>query len=267
MQVGGRWRTTARQGAPSLAHEGPSAGAPGARSMRARPALPSGRALVGGFLVAVAMILAFTVASASRHAPQQRIVVARRSIEVGHRLEADDLRLEPAEMTDPVASQLFDREAAATGQLALVPIAAGGAITRSAVVDDGGEGPTGREFSFPVDQERAMNGRLRPGDSVDVLVTYGAGDTARTLMVAAGVRLLDITAAGKATLGSSGTVVVSVLLTDAPQVVRVAHASEVGSVTLVRATGTPPGEVVEPYLTPTAPPRGSPGSPGVAVGP
>ncbi len=205
-----------------------------------------------GCLVAFAMVLAFAVASASHHAPRRQIVVARRPIDVGHRLERDDLRLEPAGLTDAVAGRLFDRVDEVAGTLTLVPIEADGVIARAAVVDDGGGEAVGREFSFPVDQERAMNGRLQPGESVDVLVTYGSGDAARTFLVAAGVRLLDVTAAGKATLGSNGKVVVTVLLTDAHQVLEAAHASEVGAVTLVRSTGVEPSDEVDPYVTPTA---------------
>jgi Flp pilus assembly protein CpaB len=122
-------------------------------------------------------------------------------------------------------------------------------------VADGGDGAVGREFSFPVDRERAMNGRLQPGESVDVLVTYGTGDSARTLVVAPGVRLLDVTEAGKATLGSNGKVVVTLLLTDAEQLLQAAHASAVGAVTLVRSTGATPGSPLDTYVTPGAPPR------------
>ena len=223
--------------------------------------------MIGGFLVAAAMILAFAVASASRHGPGRHIVVARRAIPVGHRLVAEDLRLEPAELADPVAGQLFDQVSEVTGSLSLVPIGADGLVTRASVVDDGGDGAPGREFSFPVDQERAMNGHLQPGESVDVLVTYGSGDAARTLVVAAGVRLLDITEAGKASLGSSGQVVVSVLLTDVRQVLQAAHASEVGAVTLVRATGAVAGPDAGTYITPSAQPPAAATSPSVVNAP
>ncbi|HEY5155677.1 MAG TPA: RcpC/CpaB family pilus assembly protein [Acidimicrobiales bacterium] len=225
--------------------------------MRARPVLPSGRALLGGFLVAVAMILAFALSSASGRGPTQLVVVARRPLPAGHRLTADDLRLEPTALSDPMRGQLFERVSDAAGSVSLVALPSDGLISRSSVVVDGDDGAPGREFSFPVDRERAMNGRLQPGESVDVLVTYGTGDSARTLVVASGVRLIDVTETSKATLGSSGKLVVTVTLADEDQVLHAAHASEVGAVTLVRSTGAARGAVGGPYVTPGAPSAGS----------
>ena len=249
MQVGGRWRTTTRRSAPE---------ATAGRPMRARPVLPSGRALLGGFLVAVAMILAFALASASGRGPTQMVVVARRPLPAGHRVTADDLRLEPTALSDPIRSQLFERVSDVAGSVSLVALSPDGLISRSSVVaDGGGEGAPGREFSFPVDRERAMNGHLQPGESVDVLVTYGTGDSARTLVVASDVRLVDVAETSKATLGSSGKLVVTVMLTDEDQVLHTAHASEVGAVTLVRSTGAARGAVGGPYVTPGAPSAGS----------
>jgi len=222
------------------------------RTTRRRPALPNGRALIGGFLVAVAMVLAFTLASASNHGPRGHMVVARRPIPVGRRIDDEDLRLEPVDVAEPVAGQLFDEIHQVAGSIALAPLAPDDVVNRSTVVTEGGDGPVGREFSFPVDRERALNGRLQPGEWVDVLVTYGTGDSARTLVVAPGVRLIDITEVGKATLGSTGKIVVTLLLTDGDQLVGTAHASEVGAVTLVRSTGASEGKPSEPYLTPGA---------------
>jgi Flp pilus assembly protein CpaB len=232
--------------------------APGrARTMRGRATLPSTRALVGGFLVAVAMILAFTVAARSGQGARGQVVVVRHDVGVGHRLEPGDLRLERADVTDPMAEQLFSDIDAAVGSITLAPLAGDAVVVRSAVTADGAnDGPVGREFSFPVDRERAVNGQLRRGEWVDVLATYGTGESARTLVVAASVRLLDLTEAGKATLGSSGKVVVTLLLTDATQLLQTAHASEIAAITVVRSTGADSSSTApESYVTPTVPTR------------
>lgn len=250
MQVGGRWRGEERADALDPSHGGGPTSGRVAMAMRGRPALPSGRALIGGFLVAVAMVLAFTVASSPSHGDRRQIVVARRALPVGHRIESDDLRTEAADLDDAVAGDLFTTASQATGSLTLVPIPSDGLVPRSAVVRDGASGAPGREFSFPVDRERAVNGRLQPGEVVDVVVTYGTGEGARTMVVAPGVQLLAVEDAGKATLGSSGKVVVTVRLSDAAQLLQTAHASEVGAVTLVRATGAPPSGDISAYATP-----------------
>src|SRR4051812_33396245 len=56
-----------------------------------RPVLPSSRAVVGGLLVAVAMIAVYLGAAGAAHGPTAHAVVARHAVPIGHRLTADDL--------------------------------------------------------------------------------------------------------------------------------------------------------------------------------
>jgi Flp pilus assembly protein CpaB len=207
------------------------------RRVGRRAALPSGRALVGGLVVAVSMVGAYLVATGG-DAPRGRVVVASRPLPIGHQLGLDDLRVEPVDVPDALASATFANPDDLVGTVTVAPLTADEIVGRSAVVELGPDGPAGRTLSFPVDLERAGNGHLLAGDQVDVLATYGTGTTARTTVVARRVRVLDLERAGSSTLGSNGRVVVTVSLTDGAEVLATAHAAEVAAITLVRSTGT-----------------------------
>ena len=211
----------------------------GPARIRRRSSLPSSRAVVGGLLIAVAMVAVFLVASGATGGPAQQAVIARRPIAIGHRLTADDLDLAAVEVPDPTRARLFTTLDAAVGAITVAPLDADELIARAAVVATGNDLADTHDFSFPVDRERAVNGHLQPGETLDVLATYGTGDAARTEMVARGVRLLDLEEAGKATIGSNGKVVVTLAMTSADDVLRAAHASEVAAITLVRSDGAP----------------------------
>jgi Flp pilus assembly protein CpaB len=194
--------------------------------------------VVGGLVVALAMVVAFLVASGAGDGPRGRVVVVTRPLAIGHQLEADDLRVEPVDVPEALASVTFTNPGDLIGKVTVAPLTTDEVVGRSALVDLGADGAPGPAFSFPVDRERAVNGHLQPGDQVDVLATYGTGAGARTLIVARRVQVLDLESGGSASLGSNGRVVVTVALGDADGVLATAHAAEVAAITLVRSTGT-----------------------------
>jgi len=205
------------------------------RHARRRPALPSGRAVLGGLLVAVAMVAAYAAASGAADRPGGRAVVAARDLPIGHRIEPGDLRLAAVDAPDDVVGRLFSSPEVLDGARTTADLQPGDLILRSTVVAGDDHGPDTRPFSLPVDRERAANGRLRPGERVDVLVTFGTGEAARTDVVAIGVRLLAVEELGRATIGASGKLLVTVALAADDDVVRTTHVSEVGTITVIRA--------------------------------
>jgi Flp pilus assembly protein CpaB len=207
-------------------------------TVRARRRVPGRRAIVGGLLVTVAFLGTITVNSRADDPPHGRVAVVRTPIPVGQRVTADDVRIVPAELPDEAAGRTFDRVEDIEGSIALAPLAPGDLVQRSAVLlpdDLTATGDPAHEFSVPVDRDRAVNGRLEPGEIVDVLATYGTGELAYTVVVARRARLVDVadTAGG---LGSDGRVVLTIALASGDDVIAAAHASTVASVTVVRAT-------------------------------
>jgi len=229
-------------GAGSAAPGSSTSGESGASSQsRRRPQLPgrrplpSGRALVGGLLVAVAMLATFAIANHHGGGPSQRAVVARHRIALGQRLTGADLEVAGVDLPDATRAEMFASASAAVGRVALSPLAAGDLIERSSLAPPNVV-PGRHELSIPIDRDRALDGALVPGELVDLLATYGTGDGARTVVVARRVRLIEVDDS-HGSLDSAGKLVITIALANPDDVLPTTHASQVGALTLVQTSG------------------------------
>ncbi len=217
-------------------------GARRGRSGAGRRSLPSGRALVGGLLVTMAAVVVFAAYAGANEGPSTSVVVARRDLDPGQRLGADDVEVRSVEVSSEIADRSYSDATKLIGAVTLGPVGAGELVQEGAVrLDDGSSTgaaeAAGPEFSFPVDRERALAGDVRPGEEVDLLATFGSGSDATTEVLARRARILHVQEARTGTLGSSGRLVLTVGLASDAEVVDVAHASEVAVITLVRPSG------------------------------
>lgn len=205
-----------------------------------RASLPSGRAVLGGLLVALAALGTFLAYQGANGPPTTRYAVAVADLDPGTRLGADDIRLEPLDLPPDLAAGAFDDPAALDGAVTVAPVRAGELIQGSAVVPPGaGESaasPPAHEFSFAVDRTRAVNGSLNRGERIDLLATYGTGESARTHVVVRDALVVDIDNEASPTIGSAATITVTVALPSRDVVLEAAHAAQVAELTLVRAT-------------------------------
>ncbi|MEI7592191.1 MAG: hypothetical protein WCK41_03110 [Actinomycetes bacterium] len=211
------------------------------RHILRRPVLPSSRAIFGGLLVATSIVLVFSLASGATRGPRNHLVVTTRPLAVGHRIELGDVRDAVVDVPDELANRVFVDPASLVGAVTVAPFASDEIVSRSAVVDHR-ETIGSYEFSFPVERERAVNGHLQPGEFIDIISTEGTGSTAETKFIAQHVRLLDTEEAGKATIGSTGKVVVTVAFEQNGDVVATAHASQIAAITLVRSASESAGD-------------------------
>ena len=124
--------------------------------------------------MSTAALAAFLAVTGAGGTPQQTIVVTRRALAAGERLDSSALSTTAVEKRTADSLHGFLSVDALAGAVALAPIGEGELVQRSAVLTGGPNEPT-REFSFPVERERALNGDLRSGERVDVLATYGSG--------------------------------------------------------------------------------------------
>ncbi len=212
--------------------------------------------------MAVAMLVAFSVAGHSGHGPTGRVVVTTHAVRLGSTIGAADVAVEAVSLPGEVAAQTFSSVDQVVGAVALAPLAAGAIVEPSAVAV-GRPRSSSAELSFPVDRNRALDGALQVGEPLDLLATYGTGDTARTVVVARAVRLVDLDDDTHGGLESTGKVVVTIQLRDPTTLLAVTHATEAAAVTLVRSRGPlPPGP--DSYTPSTDPissaPPGSSGS-------
>ncbi|HET9609781.1 MAG TPA: SAF domain-containing protein [Acidimicrobiales bacterium] len=237
------------------------------RRVVARPVgIPGARAVVGGLLVALAGVGTFVSWQQASGPPDRSYAVAARPLRPGDPVTADAVRFEPIDLPDGVASASFQAPADLEGRVLVAPVAEGELLQRG-VLSDQGDAAAAAEVSLTLVRERAVDGRLQAGDTVDVYATHGDG----TSLVAEAVRVVAVSEAG----GSLGgrEVTVTLALTDQSRRVPVIHAARAGEVTLVRTTHLPraaPGPAEAPAAADPAAGAGSgagsPGASGAAPG-
>jgi len=223
--------------------------------------LPSSRALVGGLLVALAGVGTLVAWQQASGSPEHAYAVADRPIQPGETLTADDVRLAPIDLPAGVAAAAFPDAAGVADRVALGPIGEGELI-QVGQLSDPGAAQAVAEVSLALDRDRAVDGRLRSGDLVDVFATYDE----RTEAVAERVRVVGVSDAGGASFTTGSQITVTLALADAARRAPVIHAARVGEVTLVRSTHLPAAIERAPGAS-TPPGSGSPSAGGPAPPP
>jgi Flp pilus assembly protein CpaB len=227
----------------------------GARPLARRHHLPGGRAMVGGFLVALAAVATFAAYLGATTGHAVRYVVARQSLRVGQRLEASDLATEPMSLPGSVGNGLAFRDPASLiGAVVVGPVRAG-ELVEAGDVSFGQHGLAERQLSFSVSLSHALDGALQTGDRVDVLATYGTGTDSSTQMVASGVEVVAVTEPSSLTAADGEpALVVTLSVPSAAEAVALAQAANAGQVTLVLSTGVAPPRVLPSSTPPTTQP-------------
>jgi Flp pilus assembly protein CpaB len=228
--------------------------------LRPRRRLPSGRAVVGALLIAAAALGSLLAYQGASSTPSTTYVVATTDIDPGERVTAETLRVEAIDLPDEVAGGAFVDASLLDGAVALAPIRAGELLQASALVLPGagedGTSPAVREFSFAVERTRALNGALSRGERVDLLATYGSGETARTHVIVRDALVVEIDNESEDTIGAAATITMSLAFPDPNDVLEAAHATQVGAVTVVRTTKAADGSTgATSYATPTGEPE------------
>ena len=201
------------------------------RQVRRRRALPGGRAVVGGLLVALAAVGVFASWAASTSAPTTAYVVAARDLTVGERLTRDDLRMATIDLPTRQAAVAYADVEVLVGATVVGPLRAdelvqAGDLSRS----PGGAGTA--HVSFAVPASDALGGHLRDGERVDLVAVFGTGGSATVETVAVDALVIEVTADDG--LAGQGSVTVTVAVPPA-DVEKVALASTAGTLKVVRA--------------------------------
>src|SRR5215218_6697984 len=97
----------------------------GQREVRRRRALPSGRAVVGGFLVAASGVGVVAVSSAGSGTPADAYAVVTVDVDAGDVLRPADLELVPVDLPDEQRAVSYTDLAVLDGATALAPLTAG----------------------------------------------------------------------------------------------------------------------------------------------
>lgn len=137
------------------------------RPLKRRQSLPGGRAVVGGFLVAVALVGTFAAYTSATHDTRVGYLVASHDLTIGSRIGTADLAF--AKMQLPSGkNHAFRNPETLIGATVIGPVAEGELIQTSEVIDKR-SGADDREVSIPIDPARAVGGHLAQGDLVDLL--------------------------------------------------------------------------------------------------
>jgi Flp pilus assembly protein CpaB len=141
-----------------------------ARALR-RPRRADPRALIGIFLTlaALAASVAFWVGASDA----RPVVVATRDLPAGSTLRSSDLTLAYVRMDDALfaAALSSDMLSSLVGRQLGEPIHAQQVLARAQVTDRVGLAPNQVAMTIPAKPDNAVDGRLRPGDTVQVFVT------------------------------------------------------------------------------------------------
>lgn len=215
--------------APEVGGNGGRPPVRGPRPLRRRRNLPGSRAVVGGLLVAAAAVGLFAAYAGVDAGPDHSFVVARDALAAGARLEASDLELQAMDLPPGLRARAFDTIADLVGTTLLWPLERGELLQASsvAVTPPGG---TARAVSFPVDRGRL--GRLKVGQRVDVVATYGTGADAYTALVL-GNALVTAIERGGSSLGDGGATVLTVAVDGPDEELAIAHALQLAKLTVV----------------------------------
>jgi Flp pilus assembly protein CpaB len=208
---------------------------PTAGRLGTRVALPRGRAVVGGLLVALAAVglLLAHQAATRRHATDY--LVARHSIPAGSHIRSADLAFAPMDLYAGTAAHAFRTSAAVLGSTATTDIGSGELIQRSAVGSRRAvtSGPA-RRLTLDLDPARALDGSVVAGDRVDII---GSGDDADTTSVIARRVLVVAIRHPSEGLGSSDTTRLTLVVASEGVARDVIDASLHGKIALVTGAG------------------------------
>jgi Flp pilus assembly protein CpaB len=220
--------------APEVGGNGGRPPVRGPRPLRRRRSLPGSRAVVGGFLVAAALVGLFAAYTRVEAGPSASYVVARHSLVVGTRLEASDLVLEPMDLSAGARARAFGQVADLVGTTLLSPLEKGELLQASSVAATP-PGGAARVVSFPV--ERGRLGRIKQGERIDVVATYGTGTEAYTAVVLREALVTEIDR-GESSLGDGESTVLTVAVDDPADELAMAHALQLAKLTVVVTSGS-----------------------------
>lgn len=199
--------------------------------------LPSGRAVLGGLLITLAILGVLIAGNVREDATFQDVVLANRDLAPGTVLGPDDVRQARLRLDEQVGFVVSD-PASIYGSILLGPLDTNEFIQFANLTTSTADGLA--EVSIPVSTDSAP-AQLTPGELVSVLATYG-GAPATTELVADRVTVISYERASD-DFGSSTTAVLRLGLSDGETAARIVLAAEVGEVSIV-GIGSAPDVVI-----------------------
>lgn len=212
------------------------------RRVQRHVGLPSGRAVVGGLLMAIAAVGTFLAYANATADDTIDVLIAARSLRVGDTITNADVVLVPVELPGEVRG-LFGEPEAAVGRQVVAAVDEGEFLQASDTVTPV-DGEERLEVAVSLPGNRAVSG-LAPGERVDIFSTWSSDVTE---LIAVDARVLEFSGDSSVLLSGSEHVVVRLALADFTQVEAIVHAQAAGDITMIRSTiGTEVEDVGREY--------------------
>lgn len=212
------------------------------RSIGRRGGLPSGRAVVGALLVTLAVVGLFASYRRSQDDTGSPYVIVASTVPAGAVITDADLAIRALDLGE-LAGRTFTTKAAVVGSVAVQTLVPGQLLQEANVLPaspgtdpEADSGSAGFEISFSLDRSRALDGRLVPGEVVDVLATINTSGQSCTTVVAPKARVVRIGRGDGEVLTNRTDFSVTLAIDDADSVLGVAYAVDESDVTIVRST-------------------------------
>ena len=205
----------------------------------ARPfQLPTGRAIVGGLLVAVSGLGIFAAHRAATVPDRTNWLIIRRPVAAGATIGPDDLALAPMSLAADTRRRAVTDPGDVIGRVALVPLSNGDLVLRSTTAPSAaGAATSGRRVGLSLDPADALGGAVDVGDRVDVVAVPSAGGTAEVIVRGALVGAVDGGADGdRGGVGGSDGLRLILEVPDEDSARRVIEAHAADGVTLIAAS-------------------------------
>ena len=211
------------------------------RHVRRRLDVPSGRAVIGALLVAVAVIGLFVAADRGEASPTSSAVVVTEAIAPGQTIRADSVTAVAVTLPPELSASVLADPALLVGAVALAPLAPGDVVLRSAVrLSDGIDGDEGvgasLEVALQLPAHRVLDGHLQRGERVDLVATLGPTGEACTEVIVSGATVAALGRPGDELLRAADELTITLAMSSMNDVLAAVHASDQGDLTLVRAT-------------------------------
>jgi Flp pilus assembly protein CpaB len=202
-----------------------------------RGVTPNGRAVAGGLLVTIAVLGLFAAYRSTTRVPTVDYLIARRLLPAGRVIGPDDLALAPMLLHPSAAGHAFTRPSDVIGKVAVIDLDDGALIQRDHLAERAGA-EKGRRLAIELEPAQALNGRIEPGDRVDVVATPTGGSPASIIQRDALVTHVDGLGDGDGVeVGGSGArVTVTLVVPDEDASRRIVDARAHGTVTLIGAS-------------------------------
>lgn len=226
-----------RLGADDEPEDGPNP-AP-RRAIVRHPGLPTGRAVVGALLVALAVMGLFVAYQQAEQTPSTTYAVVTGDIAAGQTLTAADVAMRPMELPADVAAITLTQLTQVNGAVALAPLRPGQLLQIDDVLLPGAtadaDAPPSFEFSLQLDPSRTLAGALQIGEVVDLVATFGDGLQC-AVVVAEGVTVRRVSATNDELIGPSGETTLTLAIGDPDRLLQTIYAVDEAALTVVRST-------------------------------